>query len=48
MNQNDQKHTPLMTSLTKHQKPKTKIFFFADPKTFRVFGGFEQLSSAIR
>jgi len=36
-----------MTSLTKNPKPKTKqLFFIADSKTCRVFGGFEQLSSA--
>jgi len=27
MNQNGQKHTPLITSLTKNLKPKTKTFF---------------------
>jgi len=31
---NGQKPTLLMTSLTKNMKPKTKIFFIADLKTW--------------
>jgi len=35
-----------MTSLTKNPKPQNFIFI-ADSKTWRVFWGFEQLSSTI-
>jgi len=31
----------------KNGKPKPKIFFIAESKTYRVFRGFEQLSSTI-
>jgi len=40
------KLTPVMTSLTKNPKSKTKNFFF-NSKLQRVFRGFEQLSSSI-
>jgi len=44
---NGQKPILLMMSRTKKTKPKTKIFFTADSKTYQVFWGFEQLSGAI-
>jgi len=47
MSQSGQKPTSFMTSLTKKRKTKTKNLFFLESKTYRVFRGFEQLSSTI-
>jgi len=44
---NMHKYTPIMETSTKYPTSKLKIFFFfANYKTFPIFGGFEQLSNS--